>query len=61
MIEAQFTDISREVFGKYQFCTMYEGRWYADEDFDRGLGVGKPKPGALSQEERHAETRLSRA
>lgn len=40
-------DISHEVYGKYQNCTMYNGLWYADSDFSGGFGCGKPVSGAL--------------
>jgi len=48
-------DISRETFGKYQNCTQYDGKWYADEDFDRGPGIGKPKRGAIPAPDRKSE------
>lgn len=44
-------DISAEVFGKYQFCKLWEGRWYADCDFDL---TGRPKLGAEPKPERMA-------
>lgn len=47
MIELEMVDISYETFGKYQYCTMYEGRWYADSDFVNG----KPKKGAIPSPE----------
>ena len=38
------------LLGKYQCCTSADdGRFYADADFDRGWGVGKPRPGSISQ------------
>ena len=46
-------DISAEVFGKYQYCTMYDGLWYADCDFENGWGGGKPKEGAQPNPLRH--------
>ncbi len=47
MAEFEMTDISAEVFGKYQCCTMGpDGLWYADGDFPLRNG-GKPARGAL--------------
>ncbi len=43
----ELVDMSREVFGKYQYCTMHRGLWYSDEDFSRGFGCGQLKWGAL--------------
>lgn len=43
----RFVDISHQTFGKYQYCTQHEGVWYADCDFERGPGLGKPKIGAI--------------
>ena len=44
----RFVDMSAQVFGKYQHCTMNskDGMFYADSDFDSPLG-GKLKKGAL--------------
>jgi hypothetical protein len=42
-----FKDVSREVFGKYQFCTKHWGLWYSDEDFVGGRGCGPLKWGAV--------------
>lgn len=41
-----FTDMSAEVFGKYQRCTMNkaDGLWYSDDDFQP---PGPPRKGAL--------------
>jgi hypothetical protein len=43
----QMQDISREVFGKYQYGTMHYGLWYSDEDFVLGGGCGPLKWGAI--------------
>lgn len=51
----QFVDVSADTFGKYQHCTAYEGVFYADSDFERPGGFGKPKKGAIpspSEEDR---------
>lgn len=48
MTQWAMRDLSYEVYGKYQFCTMAEdGMWYADVDFEHPGGFGKPKKGAL--------------
>ena len=41
----KFTDISAEVYGKYQFCTQNkaDGLFYADSD----MVLGRPRKGAL--------------
>jgi len=47
-IKMTVSDISAQVYGKYQYCTKAkDGMWYADDDFTRGDGFGKPKRGAL--------------
>lgn len=43
----QVKDISREVFGKYQFGTKHYGLWYSDEDFSSQCGIGNLKWGAI--------------
>jgi len=45
--QIEVRDVSHETFGKYQYCTSYEGVFYADSDFDHSFGVGKPKKGAI--------------
>ncbi len=51
-IEWELIDISAETLGKYQYCTMYQDRWYADSDFPLD-GTGMPKNGAIPRG--HAE------
>jgi hypothetical protein len=46
-VKVHFEDVSRKVFGKYQFCTQVDGRWFSDEDFELGGGCGKLKRGAI--------------
>lgn len=41
------TDISRQMFGKYQYVTKHGDHWYADQDFD---GYGRPIEGAVAQD-----------
>ena len=44
-------NISEQVYGKYQHCTMWRGRWYADSD----LGLfGRPKLGSIPRPEPEA-------
>jgi hypothetical protein len=43
----QMQDISRQVYGKYQFGTMHWGLWYSDEDFMGGGGCGFLKWGSI--------------
>jgi hypothetical protein len=43
----QMIDVSRQVFGKYQYCTKHWGLWYSDDDFTFGGGCGRLKWGAL--------------
>lgn len=43
--DIKILDISSQTFGKYQHCTMHNGMYYADSDFE--LGCRKPKAGAL--------------
>jgi hypothetical protein len=42
-----FRDISTKIFGRYQHCTEYDGVMYADCDFTKGHGCGKPVKGAI--------------
>lgn len=47
-MNVKMTDISREVFGKYQFCSEGpDGLMYSDEDFSLGGGCGRLKNGAI--------------
>ena len=43
-------DVSDEIFGKYVSCTKYGGYYYADQDFTKGKGFGKPEIGSVSYE-----------
>jgi hypothetical protein len=45
----EMRDISRQVFGKYQSCTMHYGLWYSDDDFSIGGGCGWLKWGAIPE------------
>jgi hypothetical protein len=49
--ELKLADITQQTLGKYQYCTSHEGKMYADQDFDLGPGMGKPKPGSISLNE----------
>lgn len=46
-IPGEWEDVSAQVYGKYQHCTMYRGKWYADSDFTQGHGFGRPKFGSI--------------
>lgn len=48
-MQLHMKDISRETFGKYQYCTMHYGLWYSDEDFGDGGGCGRLKWGSIPQ------------
>lgn len=39
-----FKDVSAEVFGKYQYCTEVDGKYYSDSDFN---SFGRLKRGSL--------------
>lgn len=46
--EYEFEDISAQVFGRYQFCTLAEdGKWYADCDLVFRRGKYYPVKGAV--------------
>jgi len=47
MVALELVDISRETFGKYQYCTMQYGLWYSDDDFSHGGGCGHLRFGAV--------------
>ena len=48
---SRWIDRSYETFGKYQYCSMVRGIWYADQDiiegvfFDRVKFGAQPRPG----------------
>lgn len=46
-MDIKAVDISRETYGKYQFCTKVDGLWYSDDDFEYGGGCGDLRRGSM--------------